>query len=181
MEQETKKQMSKKGQGLMGGILTGFVVVGAVMFLIILLVMTFGIVGTSLETTKVSNTVTNESGNITIVNGMFLSASYTTGSPRDYVIVTAINGSSGAIIPSTNYTVSTVGLFRNSSTNLAHVWANVNITYTFNNDSSSIASAKSAQNQVDNAIPFMGIMFIVLAVGAIITVLIFSLLGRRRA
>ena len=162
----------------MNALLTGFVIVASVLMLLVLLIFVFNNVSTSLESTAVSHTVTNESGGYINKTGYQL-ADGITGNPRTFAITHAYNASSGEVILSGNYTLdATTGIVTNAT---ATVWPTANFTYTYINNSASQAAAATAETNTSNAIPLVGILFIILAVGALITILIVSLVGKRRS
>lgn len=167
---------NKKGQVGLEGLIGGFVIVSAVLFLIVMLVFTFGIFSTSMETTALSNTVVNESGHINATG--YQLANGVSGVPRTFSIVTAFNGSDlTQDISSGNYTISSSGIISNAT---AYEWGTANMTYTYKNDSSEIVASKTAQENTSRAVPLIGILFIILSIGALIVILIVSLLGRKR-
>lgn len=126
--------MNKNNKGQINTITPGIVaLVVAVIILVIGIVMINNIVENPELSQQYSTTVANESG--------FLNSSgynlTTAGSPgaNNIVIVRVINGSSGTILTSPNYTLVTTDLNRrflviNGSTN-PQVYANANITYSY--------------------------------------------------
>ncbi len=175
--QMEKQTQNRKGQAGLEALLTGFTIVAAVLFLIVLIVFIFSIVTTSLENTKDPFTVTNDTSAKISGTGYQLAAGIT-GNPRDFSVSQARNGTSGLPISAPNYTITTNGTLVNVT---AVQWPVVHLDYSYNNDSVEITASKSAQDNTDRAIPLVGLLFIIIAVGAIITVLVVSLLGRRRA
>lgn len=167
------ERKQKYGLG-MGEILPAIVLVSAVLILIVLMVFVFGSLGTSFETTADSHTVVNQSGAINQTG--FQLANGIGGTPRDFSVILAINASSNKTIQAANYTTSSTGLVTNAT---AIIWSNVKFTYVYSNDSSEISAAYEAQNSLNNALPLVGVLFIIIAVGAVITILVFSLLRRR--
>lgn len=168
---------NRKGQSGLEGVLTGFVFVAAVLVLLVLLVYVFGSVHEGLETTAQSNTVTNESGAYVNETGYTLAGASSTGEPRSYSITIVHNNSDGIIITSGNYTLSTAGVLTNATVT---TWEDVNVFYTYLNNSNEQVAARDAQTNTTRALPLVGILFIIIAIGALIGILIISLVGGRR-
>jgi len=177
MENQNLQSLKKNKKGQLDTLLTGFVIIAAVLVLLVLLIFVFGTVNEGLESTAVSNSVVNESGGYINTTGYQL-ADGITGEPRTFSVTTVHNASDGAVITSGNYTISSGGLVTNAS---ATTWDDVNITYTYYNNSISQVAARDAQTNTTRAIPIVGILFIILAVGALITILLISLAGKRRS
>lgn len=189
---------NKKGQ--LAGTLGLFIIVSAVLILLVLLLFTFNTLDESFESTKIARSATNESdsgGSIAFLNqtGYTVVAEGYTGDPRDFVI-TAVwgdgNQSGGyqanisntptgytSLIAAGNYSInSTTGIVRNAS---SYNFPNVSISYTFNNNSASQAATETATTSASNAVPLVGILFVVIAIGAVISILVGSFLRRKRA
>lgn len=183
MENQTIK--NKKGLSGIESILTGFVIIGVILTLLVLLVYVFGSVTTSLESTAVSNTVTNESGAYLNDTGYTLSGTSSEGYPRTYVITAVwanVTDDVPYLVPSTNYTVSSTGVLTNAThAPNATQYANSNVSYTYLNDSTSQTASRDAQTNTSRALPLVGILFIIIAIGALITILIVSLMGKRKS
>ncbi|MEX0597454.1 MAG: hypothetical protein WD512_13245 [Candidatus Paceibacterota bacterium] len=186
------KLQEKKGQeGTLMTVLTGFVIVGAILFLLVLLVYTFGVTYTSLEETAITNTVTNESDNsgaIVMLNssGYTLRGTTSTGEPRTWAISQVLgNMTEDGIfytIPAANYTVSSTGILTNATIiPNSTQYNNISVSYTYVNNSASQTAAREAGTNTTTAIPLVGILFIILAVGALIGILIISLMGKKRS
>jgi len=173
-----EQKQNRKGQAGMGNLLMSFVLVAAVLILIVLIIFIFGILATSFENTKIAQTSINDTGFINSTG--FQLANGIGGNPRDFSVSIARNTT--AIIFAGNYTVSSTGLVTNKTTStVPGTWQNINFTYTYNNDSSEISASYAAQNSTNDSIALIGVLLIVLATSSIITVLIISLMGRRRA
>lgn len=184
-----KQITEKKGLGMME-LLTGFVIVAAILILIVMLIFVFGSITIGLESTAVSNSVTNESdnsGEVVMLNnsGYTLRETSSTGNPRTYAISQVLGNMTDGIfyvIPSTNYSVTSAGVLRNATIIPNQTqYDNVSVSYTYVNNSASQTAASDAQTNTTRAIPLIGILFIILAVATIITLLIVSLLGRKKA
>lgn len=174
MENKNKLMTEKKGQTILGGLMVGFVMVASVLLLLVVLIYFFGVLGTGLEFTKDAQSFTNQSG---WINGTtFQLANGVTGDPRDFALVQVLNGS--AVIPATNYTLSTTGLITNTT---AVNWDNATFTYTYNNNSAEIVATQTGQSDTSKAIPLVGILFVILAIGGVVGVLITSMMGRKEA
>jgi hypothetical protein len=169
------KKINKKGIALTE-LLPAFVIVASVFLLIVLMVFVFGVFSESMENTATANTVINESGAYINSTGYQL-ASGVSGNPRTFSVTTVHNNSDGIIITSGNYTLSSTGLLTNATTT---TWEDVNVSYTYNTDSSEITAAKDSQSNITRAIPLVGILFIILAIGALIAILVASLISRKR-
>lgn len=179
----------KKGQ--LNGILASFIIIAAALIMLILLLYTFGSLNTSFEGTNTATTVTNESdnnGNIVFLNqtGYTVVAAGYGGTPRNFTVTQVLgsygqsNGTDSGIvgtplgynvtIAAGNYSInSTTGVLTNAST---YVFPNVSVSYTFRNNTASQAATGTAITSTANAVPLVGIIFVVVAIGAIIGILI---------
>lgn len=115
--------------------------------------------------------VTNES---TFLNGTGdpLAGSTALGA-RSFANFIVINGSSGVVIPSANYTVTSAGVIFNSSTNPIN-YANANISYTY--VFASQATAYNAVNGTEAAgaglVSYLSLIFLAIIFGAILTLVL---------
>lgn len=170
---------NRKGNIDLNAVLTGFLIVAVVLFLLVMIIFIFGNVYTDLEFTADSQSVASEPGAYINATGYQL-ASGVTGTPRTFSISTATNttGGDGTVIASGNWTISSTGLVTNATPT---TWSAVNFTYTYSNDSAEQTASITSQTNTSRAIPLVGILFIILAVGALITILIVSITGKRRS
>lgn len=192
MENQKQLVRNKRGQsGAIEVVLTGFTIIAAVLVLLVLLIYTFGTVYIGLESTAETRTVTNESdftGPVVFANrtGFTIAGFSSTGEPRNFVVTSVFNSSSqGAgnggyniTVPTTNVSISSLGVL-NNATNAEYT--NISLSYTYLNNSASQTASRDAGTNTSRAIPIVGILFIILAVGALITILIISLMGSRRS
>lgn len=167
----------KHGQtGIVAKVLTGFVIVGVVLFLLVLLIYVFGTVHIGLESTADNQSVINDTGGIN-ASGYQLALGLP-GEPRTFSIVNAQNATH--VIASTEYQVSSAGVVTNTSAAAEPgYWTDVNFTYTYVNNSAEQTASRDAQTNTSRSIPLVGILLIILAVGALITILIVSFTTRR--
>lgn len=120
----------------------------------------------------VSNTVINESGFINS-SGYTVTKAGVAGfaSPT---IVRAINGTSGVLIPSGNYTISSTGVIRNAT---ASVFPTANITYSYNYGGDAYAPMSSVLSAILKVPTFMAIIVLV-AVLAVVILLVMKFAGK---
>jgi len=179
MKQELLQE--KKGQsGAVWVVLTGFVLVATVLVLLVLLVYTFGTVYSGLESTAVSNSVTNESGWLN-ATAFTLAGASSTGEPRTFGVsqLWANTSTDYELLPAANYSVdSDTGIVTRLAT---ENYPQAKYSYTYLNNSASQVASREAQSNTTRAVPLVGILLIILAVSALITILVVSLVGRRRS
>lgn len=169
----------KKGSGALEGILTGFVIIGAVLMLLVLIIYVFGSVNTSLETMAPTQTSINESAYLNSSNGGgYQLADGITGTPRTFAVVQLINNTNSQIINLANASISSTGLMTNTS---SVVYSDLLVTYTYTNNSAEQVASIDAQTNSSRAIPIVGILFIIMAVGALIAIIFMSIIGKRRS
>lgn len=93
---------------------------------------------------------------------------------RNAIAVVAINGSSGLVINSGNYTLNTTtGVLKNSSVS-SIVWANVNFSYTFDTYSSAQNLTQSLNDEYENQTSILGLVLLAVFFGIAISALIGS-------
>ena len=127
-------------------------------------------------------TTTNVVNESTFINssGDYLSG-IGTADAKDFTVVRIINGSSGAIIQSANYSLgSSTGLLKNSSTSPI-VWANANITYSYRGHSSAAYNVTgNLETEIASNTSIAGIILTISLVGIVLSVLIGVFLAIRR-
>lgn len=149
----------------------------SVALLVIVGVLLIGNLDTAVAAQNTPVTVVNETSNIN-KTGDFLNRALTERDFNNAVVVVAINGSSGAIIPTSNYTVTANGFL--NSTTAATNWVNVNVTYTYTYTLATAASnASTATNAQFSGYPALvglvgTIIFLGLVVGALMVAFLFG-------
>ena len=169
---------NKKGQTeAIYGVLVGAVFIATILVLLVLIIYTFGTVHESLEDRAVSNSVTGESAfaNLTTFT---VAGTSSTGEPRTFTLVQAHNITAGVVDITSNVTLSSTGVLQNSTT---VQYPDVNVSYSYLNNSAEQTASRDAQTNTTRALPIVGILLIILAVAALITILMVSLTGRRRS
>lgn len=168
---------NNKGQvQALNGVFAGFVFVAVAIVLLVLIIYVFGTVHGGLEDTAQSNSVTNETGFANLTTFTAAGAS-STGEPRTFVLTEAYNTTVGSIDILANVTLNTdTGVLENSTT---IEYPDVSFSYTYLNNSAEQQAARDAQTDTTRAIPLTGILFIIVAISAIIAILFFSFSGRR--
>lgn len=168
---------NNKGQvQALNAVFGGFVFVAVAMVLLVLIIYIFGTVHGGLEDTAQSNSVINETGFANLTTFTAAGAS-STGEPRTFTLVAAYNTTVAVIDITSNVTLSDTGVLQNSTT---VQYPDVEFTYNYLNNSAEQQAARDAQTDTTRAIPLTGILFIIVAVGALITILMFSLMGGQR-
>lgn len=165
---------SVKGKkGVLGPVISVFVLVLVVSILAGLTFLFIASLKTEVVTTTATypGSATNESTFFNSSGDALAGASYLEA--RGFNIITAINGSSGAIIQPANYSVSSTGTVKNSSASPI-VWANVNITYTWSYIGE--ANAYNAVNDTEAAgstvVSYLSLIFLAVIFGAILTLVL---------
>lgn len=135
------RKAGKRGVFGLTSVQAFFVIILSLALLAYVIVTVMGTLEQSsiVPTSSLAGRVNNESGFINST-GDFLNSITVPGFTNPAILI-VINGSNGAIIPTTNFTLRSDGFYQNSSTS-AQFWQNVNITYTYNYNS-------QAANQVD--------------------------------
>ncbi|MFA6201201.1 MAG: hypothetical protein WC679_12435 [Bacteroidales bacterium] len=123
------EQLNKRGQT--GGLITGLVF--GIAALVIGVIIAFVVVGTLSNANlmtggRVTTSVLNEVG---FINATTYTLTNVNENTFDYSISSAVNRSSGAAIPASNYTLSSRGILTNTSVGTGYAWNNVSLNYTY--------------------------------------------------
>lgn len=166
MRQENKKgQLSGLGMAVLALVVAAFVLVLGLQLLN----------GFQSVTDDYTATAVNESGAFINVTGYTLARSSIVPGFSSPVIVTAINGSNGAVIPASDYVL--VGNVLTNAT--AKIWQAVNVTYSYNyGQQAYIASNKSVAGNATFA-DFWGIIVLAIVIGIVVTLLVSTMSSRK--
>ena len=145
------------------------------------LIVVFIVVGVILGTgllimVDIAGRLDNVGFTITGENGAFInSTGYNisiTGNPgvNNIAITTAINDTSGVLIPAANYTVSTAGIVTNTS--LGTTFANVSFNYTYSGGGAAFIGADASITGLLNLPTLFGLIVLIAVVGIILLLII---------
>jgi len=167
---------NKKGQ--LSGILASFVIVAAAIIMLVLMMYVFSSLSTSFDSTRTSVSAVNETtGGINQTGYLVSTASNT--SNANFVLVSAydVNGTGTKSFITSNVTLSSTGLLQNSTT--LTYGTNATVSYTYGAASPEIEAGSTSITSISNAVPLVGIIFVVVAIGAIIGILIGAFVFRK--
>jgi len=174
---------SKKGQtktGLVLGLVMG------VAFLIISVIIAFVIVTSITDTdlltdSRTSESVVNESSAWINSTGYQLAGLDTNYVPGTIVIDSAYNNTSGDLIPSTNYSISSTGLLTNAT---IATYADVNVSYTYSIYSAEEQSSDNLRGNfssgIDNVSGKIPTVMLIAAIVLVLGILILLIEAWRR-
>lgn len=166
------RQINKKGQ--LGGLFGAITIIAAIALLITIMLYVMSQVGENTKVTGVSNTVDVEVGWINSTT-----YSLQNKDKLDFALVSLLakNATSGAVIGSGNYTISD-GVITNA-TSIRWNFVNFTYTYTQSTATASYNATISVQDQFVDFLPWIAIILIALASGAVLFFVIRSF-GQRQ-
>jgi hypothetical protein len=178
MNQENlRKIINKKGISL-GDAVPAIMIIATLFIVLIIVIYILASMQTSVNITTAVSTQ-NETLTAVGTGGLPSYVSHVTDCNfGSFAVVLAMNATSGATIPTTNYTVNTDGSITNLGT--AFNRSNWNVTYTNTNGGTPCTAARSLTTQVANSIPIAGLVLIIVLIAIVVTVLLSSMIMRRK-
>jgi hypothetical protein len=151
--------------------------VAVVAMLVVVLIYFFASFQTGLGSTN-SRSVINETLTSVQETGEYVS-NYTACNWGSFAVTQALNATDGVLIPAANYTVSANGLVAYSG--VAGRFNNTNwlVTYTYTDGGSACDAASSTSGQFVSVVPLIGLVLVIVFIGIVIGILIYSFKGRR--